>query len=208
MGGVAAGGFGDEDLFEGAPGLIHLAAGDFFGWGVDEINLADGEVIVFVADGRAEGSALDGASGVEIASAGDGVEDGAGLVVGEVLEGLFVVGFGEERACGWVAGEVGCEAGAGGGGAGEDAVGESRFGGGEGVAEGFGVEGRDREDADAAEVAAGSAGKPIAGAGGGGGEGGVEDLEKGLQEVENKQYGVEKTRSAGGATFPAVSVVR
>ena len=69
-------------------------------------------MIVLVADRRAEGTALDGAEGVEVAGAGRGVEDGAGLVVGEVGEGFFVVRLGEELAGSGVAGEVREEAGA------------------------------------------------------------------------------------------------
>ena len=158
--------------------MVHLAAGYFFGWGVDEAELADGEVAVVVAHGRAEGAALHGASGVEVAGTGGGVEDGAGLVVGEVFEGFFVVWFGEERAGGGVAGEVGREALAGGGGAGADAVGDGGVGGGEGGAEGFGVEWRDRKYADAALMAAGATGEPLTGAERGGGEGGVDEGEE------------------------------
>jgi hypothetical protein len=78
-------GLGDQVVFHAAPGLIHFATDYFFGRGVDEAELADGEMIVLVAHGWAEGAALDGARGVEIAGAGGGIEDGAGLVVGEVL---------------------------------------------------------------------------------------------------------------------------
>ncbi len=155
--------------------MIHLAAGYFFGGGVDEAELADCEVAVVVAHGRAEGAALHGAGGVEIAGTGGGVEDGAGLIVGEVFEGFFVVRFGEERTGGGVAGEVGREALARGGGAGADAVADGGVGGGEGGAEGLSVERRDGEDADTALVAAGAAGEPVAGAHGGRGERGVDE---------------------------------
>ena len=66
---------------------------------------------------------------VEIAGAGGGVEDGTGFVVGEVVEGLFVVGFGEELAGGGVSGEVWCEACARGCGAGADLRCDGGFGG-------------------------------------------------------------------------------
>ena len=149
--------------------MIHLAAGDFAFRRVDEAELADGEAVVFVAERRAEGAALDGPRSVEVAGSGDGVEDRAGFVVGEVVEGGFVVFFGEEDAGGGVAGEVAREAGAGGLDTGADLGGEIGRSGFEGGAEVFGVELRDGEDADAALVAARLAGEPIAGAGGGGG---------------------------------------
>ena len=92
--------------------MIHFAAGYFGFGGVDEAEFADAEGVVFVADGWAEGAALDGARGVVVAGAGGGVKDGAGFVVGEVIEGVLVVGVGEELAGGGVAGEVSGEAGA------------------------------------------------------------------------------------------------
>ena len=162
-------GCGDEGVFERAPGLVHLAAGDFGLGCADETEFADGEGCGFVAYGWAEGAALHRAGGVEVAGAGDGVEDGAGLVVGEGVEGGFVVGLGEEEAGGGVAGEVACEAGARGCGAGADAGCGGGVGLIDGGAKGFGVELRDGEDADAALVTAGLAGEPVAGAGGGGG---------------------------------------
>ena len=171
----------DEGVFEGTPALVELAAEDFFGWGVDEAELADGESVVFVADGWAEGAALHGTGSVEVAGSGNGIEDGAGFIVGEVVEGSFVVRMGEERAGGGVAGEVAGEACARGFGAATDMCGSGRVGGvefGERGAEGFGVELRDREDADAALMAAGPAGEPVAGASGGGGECVVEDFEE------------------------------
>ena len=162
-------GCGYERFFEWTPALVHLAADDFTFRGVDEAEFADGETVVFVAEGWAEGTALDGASSVEVAGAGGGIEDGAGLVVGEFVEGGLVVLFGEEDAGDGVAWEVAGEAGACGLGAGADVCGESKRSGFEAGAEVFGVELRDGEDADAALVAAWLAGEPIAGAGGGGG---------------------------------------
>ena len=172
----------DEGVFEGTPALVELAAEDFFGWGVDEAELADGEVAVVVAHGWAKGAAGDGTGGVEIAGTGGGVEDGTGFVVGEVVEGLFVVGLGEELAGGGVSGEVWCEACARGCGAGADLRCDGGFGGCEGFAEGLRVELRDGKDADAALMAAWLAGEPVAGARGCGGEGGVEDGEEGQEQ--------------------------
>ena len=70
-----------------------LAGGDLFGGGVDETELAGGEVVLLGAHGWAEGAAEDGAVLVEVAGAGGGVENGAGFVVGELFkeDGCFVV---------------------------------------------------------------------------------------------------------------------
>jgi len=67
--------------------------------------LAVSEVALPGAGGWAEGAAEDGAVLVEVARPAGGIEDGAGLVVGEVLEGFggFVV-FGED-AGGGIAGK-------------------------------------------------------------------------------------------------------
>ena len=105
--------------------MIHFAASYFTFRGIDETEFADGQAVVFIAERWAEGAALDGACGVEVAGAGGGVEDGAGFVVGEVVEGGFVVLFGEEDASGWVAGEAAGEAGARGLGAGAYGCGET-----------------------------------------------------------------------------------
>lgn len=67
-------------------GGVELAGGDFFGGGADEAELAGGEVVLFGAHGWAEGAAEDGAVLVEVAGAGGWVEDGAGLIVGELFE--------------------------------------------------------------------------------------------------------------------------
>jgi len=96
----------DENLLLQSPALVHLAARDFLGGRVYETELADGELAVCIADGRAECSALHGAEGVEVASARVGIEDRAGLVVGEVCEGFFVVRPGEEQAGYGIAGKV------------------------------------------------------------------------------------------------------
>jgi hypothetical protein len=74
---------------------------------VDEAELAGGEVLLLGAHGWAEGAAEDGAVLVEVAGTGGEVEDGAGLVIGELFEedGGFVVFV--EDAGGEVAGEPG-----------------------------------------------------------------------------------------------------
>jgi hypothetical protein len=80
---------------------------------VDETEFAGGEVIFLGAYGWAEGAAEDGAVLVEVAGAGGEVEDGAGLVVGELFEedcGFVVL---VEDARSEVAGEPGVEAGQG-----------------------------------------------------------------------------------------------
>ena len=85
---------------------------------MDEAELAGGQVYFSVvavgAHGRAEGAAEDGAMFVEVAGAVFEVEDGAGLVVGELFEedGGFVVLV--EDAGGEIAGEPGVETGEGG----------------------------------------------------------------------------------------------
>jgi hypothetical protein len=82
---------------------------------VGEAEFAGGEidfaVVAFAAHGWAEGAAEDGAVFVEVAGAVVEVENGAGLVVGELFEedGGFVIFV--EYAGGEVAGEPGVEAG-------------------------------------------------------------------------------------------------
>src|SRR5271168_2582388 len=90
---------------------IEFAGGDLFGGGVDEAELAGGEVVFFGPHGWAEGAAEDGAVFVEVAGAVVEVENRAGLVVGELFEedGHFVVLV--EDAGGAVSGEPGVEAG-------------------------------------------------------------------------------------------------
>jgi hypothetical protein len=98
-------------LFLGGDGWVEFAGGDLFGGGVDEAEFAGGEVVLFGAHGWAEGAAEDGAVFVEVAGAVFEVEDGAGLVVGELFEedGGFVVFV--EDASGAVAGEPWVETG-------------------------------------------------------------------------------------------------
>ncbi len=145
-------------------GGVEFAGGDLFGGGVDEAELAGGEVdfsiVAFGAHGWAEGAAEDGAVFVEVAGAGGEVEDGAGLVVGELFEedGGFVVFV--EDAGGEVAGEPWVEAGEGLGYAlrGCAALFRGRLvRAGEAFAEAGGVFVGDGEDADAALGAAGMA---------------------------------------------------
>src|SRR5690349_18774589 len=84
--GVVGGGF------LGGEGGVEFAGGDLFGGGVSEAELAGGEVSLSVVPGRvhgwAEGSAEDGACGVEVAGAGGGVEDGAGFCVSDAFLGF------------------------------------------------------------------------------------------------------------------------
>jgi hypothetical protein len=92
-------------------GGVELAGGDLFGGGMDEAKFAGGEIVLSSAHGWAEGAAEDGAMLVEIAGAVFEVEDGAGLVVGELFEedGGFMVFV--EDAGSAVSGEPGVEAG-------------------------------------------------------------------------------------------------
>ena len=98
-------------FFLGGDGRVELAGGDLFGRGVDEAEFAGGEVVFGGAHGWAEGAAEDGAVFVEVAGAVVEIEDGAGLVVGELFEedGGFVVFV--KGASGTVAGKPGVEAG-------------------------------------------------------------------------------------------------
>jgi hypothetical protein len=167
----------DERLLLRAPALVHLAAGDFVCGRIHEAKLADRKLVVSIADRRSEGSALHGAEGVDVAGAGVGIEDGAGLVVGEVGEGLFMLRLGEEQAGQRIAGKF---------------IEETRAGfcctransicnvcgsHGQALAQVIRVELRDREDANAALVAPWLAGEPVAGALGGRSECGIEDGE-------------------------------
>jgi hypothetical protein len=168
--------------FLSGDGWVEFSGGDLFGGGVDETELAGGEVVFRRAHGRAEGAAEDGARAVEVAGALVGVECGAGLVVGELLEesGGFVV-FGED-AGGAIAGEPWVQAGEGRGNARADSL--RAFGIGlseehEAFAEAGCVLLGDGEDADAALRAAGAADKVMGSAAVGVGYGGVDDLDEG-----------------------------
>jgi hypothetical protein len=137
-----------------------FAGGDLFSGGVDEAELAGGEIVFGGAHGWAEGAAEDGAVLVEVAGAVVQVKDGAGLVVGELFEedGGFVVFV--EDAGGAVAGEPGVEASEG---VSYSFVDSGGFGwvslveGGEAFAETVSVFVGDGEDSDAALGAAGVA---------------------------------------------------
>ena len=87
-------------FFLGGEGGVEFAGGDLFSGGVDEAELASGEVgfavLAWGAHGRAEGSAEDGAGGVEAAGAGSGVEDGTGFGVAEAFSGFGLDLIGEE----------------------------------------------------------------------------------------------------------------
>lgn len=89
--GVVAGGL------QGGNRWVELTGDDFLWSGGDVAELAGSEIAIGGPHGRAEGTADDGAMLVEVAGAGSGVQDGAGLVlsdrtfgfVGEE-EGVFV----------------------------------------------------------------------------------------------------------------------
>ena len=91
-------------------GGVKFAGGDLFGRGVDETELAGGEIVLFCAHRWAEGATEDRAVFIEVAGAMVGVEDGAWFVVGELFEenGGFVVLI--EDSAGSVAGEPWVEA--------------------------------------------------------------------------------------------------
>jgi hypothetical protein len=182
--GLVAGGFERRDL------RIEFAGRDLVGGGGGVAELTGGEVSIYGAGGRAEGSAEDGAVVVEVAGTGGGVEDGAGLVVGVFLEeggGLLV--FGEDAKGGGVAGVASSwkprvEAGEGCGDALLDSGGSVGIGSGEGgeaFAEAGGVFVGDGEDSDAALGAAGPANEVRAAAESGGGERGGDDLDQFLR---------------------------
>ena len=186
VGSVAGG-----DVF--GQGGVDFGGGDFGGSGLGEAEFAVGQVAFFSARGWAEGAAEDRAMLVEVAGAGGWVEDGAGLVVGEVVEGFgCLVVFGEKAGCG-ISGEVWGEALDGGG----DAVADALGAGGvcdcelaEALAETRGVLLGDGEDADAALGAAGAAEEVMASAAVGIGCGGVDDLD----EVGHAAYTAEGSR--------------
>jgi len=169
-------GFGGEGGFERVGVEVDFAGGDFFGCRSVETELADSET-VFCLQRRAEDAAGDGAGRVEVAESGSGIEDGAGFVVGEVLEvgGARVI----EKAGSRVAGKIRSEASDGLPGAladGGGAFGIGRIESGESVAQAGGVKLGDGEDADAALGAPGSAFEPGTGAMCGVGDGGIDDL--------------------------------
>ena len=172
-----------------------------------EAELAGGQVdftiVAVCAQGWAEGPADDGTGFVEVAGSTGGVEDRAGLVVAEAVFGfvgeewgvfeVFVEDAGLE-----VAGEVGGEAGAGGGSSGLDAVGffgVDLFQGGEGFAETGGVLRGDWEDSDAALAAAGVTGEVVASALIGVGYGGVYDLDEEICHCALRVFSITSTAS-------------
>jgi hypothetical protein len=164
---------------------VEFAGGDLFGAGVDEAELAGGEVdfstVAGGAHGWAKSAAEEGAVFVEIAGAVDEVEYGAGLVVGELFEedGGFMVFVKDAR--GAVAWEPGIEAGQGV----RYALVDARcFGwvglveGGEAFAEARCILVGDGEHADAALGAAGFADEMLAAAAVGVGHSGIYDLDE------------------------------
>jgi len=169
---------------------VEFAGGDLFDGGVDEAELAGGEVVFFRAHGWAEGAAEDGAVLVEVAGAVFDVENRAGFVVGEFLEedGGFVVFV--EDAGGAVAGEPGVEAGQGLLDAVFDTLGffwVGLFEDGEAFAQAGGVFVGDGKDADAALGAAGVADEVMAAALVGVGYCGVYDLDESLDQRASKE---------------------
>jgi len=158
--------------------LIHLAAFDFGLRRANKAQFAHAQRIVFIANRRPKRAALHGAGGVEVAGASGGIEHGARLVVGEVVEGLRMVRFREKKASFRVTGKV----------AGKTLarslsalahmcsnVWRSLL---ETSPKRFGVELRNGKDPNAARMASRLAGQPVAGADRGIGQCGVEDREE------------------------------
>ena len=180
-------------FFLSGDGGFQFARGDLFGARVDEAELAGGEVVFFGAHGWAEGATEDGAVLVEIAGAGGWVEDGAGLVVGELFEEDGGLGVFVEDAGGEVAGEPGVEAAQGFGYAGADSCcplgvclgqGSHAFAEAGCILVGYG------EDSDAALGAAGVADQVMPAAAVSVGYGGVYDLDERLRHDDS----VERSR--------------
>jgi hypothetical protein len=184
VGAGLAGHFGEERGFE-LLGNGHGAGGDLGGRGAGEAELAVAQGVFSFgtggADGRPEDAAGHGAPGVDVATAGEGIEGRAGSVIGEVVEaGPIEVGRAEAAGSG-IAGERGAvlvEPGAG-------AVFKGLRGGGRGGAQGVhagveagGVEGVDGEGAVTALRAAGAANQPGAGLLRCAGQSGIDDLDE------------------------------
>jgi hypothetical protein len=156
---------------------MDFGGGDFFHRGSNEAEFADAEA-VFCAERWAKDAAGHGAGGVEIAEPGGGIENGAMLVVGEVVE-VGAVFIDEAGNC--VSRKIGGKTGDGLLSAGSDSGGALWVGGAEGgeaFAQAGGVELGDREDADAALGASWSALEPGAGAVGRVGYGSIDDLDE------------------------------
>jgi hypothetical protein len=113
-------------LFERPPMLIHLATFHLARRSVDKTKLANREVIFLISYWRAEGSAGNGAGGIQIAGSGYGVEHWAWFIVCKFFEGFFVSRSCEEETARYVAREVRRETFAGGCGADANAVGDGR----------------------------------------------------------------------------------
>jgi hypothetical protein len=135
-------------------------------------------VVLFISDRGAKGSALDWPECVEVAGTGFRVEDGAGLIVGEVREGFLMLRLGKEQTRSWVSWEHRQKACLGFGYARDDALGNIGLSACEAFAELLGIKLRYGEYTDAALMTAGSAGEPIAGALGGGSECSIENGEE------------------------------
>lgn len=115
---------------------------------------------ILIAHWRTKGAALHGPCSVELACAGDWIEHGAGFVVCEVFEGVFVLRFGKEDARFRITGEAfryeafaRCQR------SGADTIGDLDGCGCQGLTKSGSIERCDREDADAALMTAGAAGE-------------------------------------------------
>lgn len=170
------GGFQRGLLYGDADG----AGGNFLLGGALETELTDAEAVLILGIRRqrwAEGAAGQRTAGVQIAQAGGGIENGAKLIVGEILESCSAGGV--EKTSARVAREIGAEAGDGCAAAGADSLGalrirvvQSR----ETGTEPGGIELGDGEDADAALSASGGTAEMRAGAASGVSDSGIDDL--------------------------------
>jgi len=92
---------GDELFFKPAPLLVHLAPRNLFRRRIDKAQLAYGKVVVLIANRGPKRAALHWPRRIEVAGAGHWIEHRARLVVGELLEDLFMLRLREELAgCG------------------------------------------------------------------------------------------------------------
>jgi hypothetical protein len=172
---------------EGSEGGVEFAGDDLFSGSGGIAEFAGGEVAVFGARRRTEGSAENRAIVVEIAGACGEIEDGAGFIVGELFEefgGLLI--FAQDAEGGDVAGVASSwkpriEAGEGVGDSFFESLRSGWVGLGEGLetfAEACCVLLRDGKDSDAALRATGTADEMRAAAQSGGCECGVDDLDE------------------------------
>jgi hypothetical protein len=200
-------GFGSDAGLEVVGVEMNFAGCDLFLGCAVEAELADAEAgiacIILSTKRRTEDAAGHGAGGIEVAESGGGIENGAGLVVGEVFElrvvdeaGVRVAGKKRSETSGRFTGALAD---------GRGAVGIDGIEGGEAFAETGGVQLGDGKDADAALRASGSAEEEGAGAAGGIGNGGVDDVDElGVAGGEHRARiadGEERTRNEGDEEF-------